>query len=122
MNTASPRSAEIPGTVVLKTEWKILATLRAGELRRMTANGNVKLHFTSSSTVSTLLNGPKVAWQCVRAFSLAVFAGRARIRPTLIYCVRLSSNPSFFFGGGVMENGARLELTLIIQLRDRRST
>ena len=95
---ASPQTTEISRTVVLKTEWKILATLRAGELRRMTANGNVKLHFTSSSTVSTLLNGPKVAWQGVRALRLDVFAGRARIRPTLIYCVRLSSNPSFFLG------------------------
>jgi hypothetical protein len=90
MNTASPRSAEIPGTVVLKTEWNMLAILRAARLRRMAASGKIKLHFTSSSTVSTLLNGPKVAWQCVRAFSLAVFAGHARIRPTLLYCVRLS--------------------------------
>jgi hypothetical protein len=59
MNTASPRSAEIPGTVVLKTEWKTLATLRAGRLRRMAASGKVNLHFTSSSTLSTLLNAPK---------------------------------------------------------------
>ena len=49
----------------------MLATLRTARLRRMAASGKVKLHFTRSSTVSTLLNGPKVAWQGVRAFSLA---------------------------------------------------
>ena len=62
----------------------------------MAASGKVKLHFTSSSTVFALQNRRGLDWQSVRAFSLAAFDGLERLRPTLIYRVRLSSNPSFF--------------------------